>query len=46
MNLTNTPYSEQFPLAQLHWIIADQSGAITVEAMEDGCISMKITLGY
>ena len=34
MNLTNTPYSEQFPLAQLHWIIADQSGAITVEAME------------
>ena len=36
MNLTNTPYSEQFPLAQLHWIIADQSGAITVEAMEDG----------
>ena len=36
MNLTNTTYSEQFPLAQLHWIIADQSGAITVEAMEDG----------
>ena len=36
MNLTNTPYSEQFPLAQLHWIIADKTGAITVEAMEDG----------
>ena len=36
MNLTNTPYSEQFPVAQLHWIIADKTGAITVEAMEDG----------
>lgn len=35
MNLTNTPYSEQFPVAQLHWIIADKTGAITVEAMED-----------
>ena len=36
MNLTNTPYSEQFPVAQLHWIIADKTGAITVETMEDG----------
>ena len=36
MNLTNTPYSEQFPVAQHHWIIADKTGAITVEAMEDG----------
>ena len=36
MNLTITPYSEQFPVAQLLWIIADKTGAITVEAMEDG----------
>ena len=36
MRLTGTAFSEQLPTAQLHWIIADQSGAITVEAMEDG----------
>ncbi len=46
MNLTNTPYSEQFPLAQLHWIIADQSGAITVEAMEDGMHIYENNVGY
>ena len=34
--LTGTPFSEQLPAAQLHWIIADQSGAITVEAVEEG----------
>lgn len=36
MNLTGTPFSEQLPSAQLHWIIADESGAITVESMADG----------
>ena len=36
MNLVNTPFSEQFPLAQLHWIISDEKGSITVESMADG----------
>ena len=36
LRLVGTPFSEQLPAAQLHWIIADQSGAITVEAVEDG----------
>ena len=36
VNLTNTPYSEQFPLAQLHWIIADKDSCIVVESMKDG----------
>ena len=36
MRLTGTAFSEQLPTAQLHWIIADKTGAITVEAMEDG----------
>ena len=36
MNLVNTPFSEQFPLAQLHWIISDEKEAITVESMADG----------
>lgn len=36
INLVGTPYNEHFPAAQLHWIIADKSGAITVEAVKDG----------
>ena len=36
INLTNTAFSDSLPCAQLHWIIADASGAITVEAMADG----------
>ncbi len=36
MNLVGTTYSEQFPAAKLHWIIADKSGAITVESVADG----------
>ena len=36
INITNEPYSEKFPLAQLHWIIADKNEAITVESMKEG----------
>lgn len=36
INLCNIPFSEEFPLSPLHWIIADCSGAITVESMADG----------
>ena len=36
INITNTRFSEKFPCAALHWIIADENGAITVEAMSDG----------
>lgn len=36
INLTNTPFSEKLPTAQLHWIIADENGCITVESMADG----------
>ena len=36
MNLVGTFFSEQLPSAQLHWIIADQDGAIVVECMSDG----------
>ena len=36
MNLVGTPFSEQFPTAQLHWIIADTTGAVVVEAVRDG----------
>lgn len=36
MNLINTPFNDQLPLAQLHWIISDAEESITVEAVKDG----------
>lgn len=36
MNLTDTPYSEHFPSAGLHWILADRTGALTIESVADG----------
>lgn len=36
INILDEPYSEQLPVAQLHWIIADRNEAITVESMSDG----------
>ena len=36
VKLVDTPFNSQFALAQLHWIIADKTGAITVESMQDG----------
>lgn len=36
MNLVDTPFSEELPLAQLHWIIADCNDAVTVESVKDG----------
>ena len=37
MNLVGTPFNEFLPTAQLHWLIADEYEAITVECM-DGVI--------
>ena len=36
MNLTGTSFSPELPTAQLHWMIADKTGALTVECMTDG----------
>ena len=36
LNLTDTPFSAELPVAQLHWILADRNEAITVEAVKDG----------
>lgn len=36
VNLINTPFSPELPLAQLHWLIADKEQAITVEAVREG----------
>lgn len=36
INLCSISFSDELPLSPLHWIIADRSGAITVESMADG----------
>ncbi len=36
INLTNLSYSDKLPAAQLHWLIADKSGAVTVESVKEG----------
>lgn len=36
INIINTPFNAELPLAQLHWIISDKDEAITVESMADG----------
>lgn len=36
LNLTGEGFSDTLPAAQLHWLIADSSGAVTVEARAEG----------
>lgn len=36
INIDNEAFSERLPSSQLHWIIADKNGAITVESVRDG----------
>lgn len=36
VNVTDTPFSDKLPVASLHWIIADENQAITVECVEKG----------
>lgn len=35
-NLINCPFSEQYPLTPLHWLISDRAGSITLEPRSDG----------
>ena len=36
INLTNTPFNEKLPLAELHWMISDGQESITVESVKEG----------
>ncbi len=36
INITDTPYSKNLPVASLHWIIADKDECIVLECMKDG----------
>lgn len=45
INITNTPFNKQLPLAQIHWIIADQNESITVESVQEGIKIYKNPVG-
>lgn len=45
LNLTDTPFCEGMPRAQLHWLIADDNEAITVECVKEGIKVYDNTLG-
>ena len=34
IDITDEPFSKRLPVARLHWMVADEQGAITVEAIE------------
>lgn len=36
VNLLNVPFSDELPLAKLHWIISDSEESITVEPLKEG----------
>lgn len=36
INLADTPFSSDFPVTPLHWLICDHSCCISVESVEDG----------
>lgn len=36
VNLWNTPFRDQLPAAQLHWMISDRKSSIVVEFVEEG----------
>lgn len=36
INLVDTPFNENLPIAQLHWILADREEVITLESVKEG----------
>lgn len=45
INITDKAFNENMPPAQLHWIIADENSAITVEAVKEGLKIYENTVG-
>ncbi|MDD6467650.1 MAG: choloylglycine hydrolase [Erysipelotrichaceae bacterium] len=45
INLLNTSFSPQLPVAQLHWMISDREESITVESVKDGIKIYKNPVG-
>lgn len=36
LNIVKIPFSDQFPLSPLHWILSDKSESVTIEPTENG----------
>lgn len=36
INITDTPFNDKLLVAQLHWLISDKTGSITLEAVKEG----------
>lgn len=45
INITDTPFSENLPVSELHWIIADKNECITVETVKEGIRVYKNPVG-
>lgn len=45
INLTNTPFSEEYPLSPLHWIISDKTESIVIEPMQFGISVLDNPIG-
>lgn len=45
INIVKTPFSEELPVAQLHWLIADETRAVTLESTKDGINIYENSLG-
>ncbi len=36
LNITNIPFSDKYPVSELHWMISDNNDCIVIEQMKDG----------
>lgn len=45
ISLWNESFSPSLPMAELHWIISDKSGSITVESVKDGIFVYENPVG-
>ncbi|MGN0453264.1 MAG: choloylglycine hydrolase [Ruminococcus sp.] len=45
ISITDTPFSNNLPVAQLHWMISDEKESITVEAVKEGLFIYDNTVG-
>lgn len=45
IRLADTPFSENLPVAALHWLIADKEEALTVEALKEGLFLYENPVG-
>lgn len=45
INIVKTPFSEDLPVAELHWLIADKTRAVTLETTKEGINIYENSLG-